>query len=67
MDILQEAVNILKEKSHKSNTWKVILIIGLVVLGFWAFFKFMGKLAPRSNRQHMRDMYIPRPYTKRRW
>lgn len=67
MDILEEAVKIAKKKSHDSNAWKTILVIGLVALGFWIFFKFIGKLAPRTNRQHIRDLYIPRYPSRRRW
>lgn len=67
MDIMQEAVKILKEKSHKSNVWKAVLVIGLIVLGIWLFIKFARSLAPRTNRQHIRDLYIPRYPSRRRW
>jgi len=60
MDVLQQVNQILRNKSQNSKGFKVLLIIGLVILGIWLSIKFLHKLAPKINSRYVRDMYIPK-------
>jgi len=59
MDALSEAYRVLKEKTaHGSNKWKVVLVVGLILLGAFLLFRYL--MRTNVDKRRMRDLYIPR-------